>query len=75
MEPSILSLLPPVVAIGLAIATRRILLSLGIGIVLGALMYSEWNVLASASLVADVAGGLIIDEGVVAEEVYILRSS
>ena len=51
MEPSILSLLPPVVAIGLAIATRRILLSLGIGIVLGALMYTQWDVLASLSLV------------------------
>jgi tetracycline resistance efflux pump len=72
MEPSILSLLPPVVAIGLAIATRRILLSLGIGIVLGALMYSGWNVLESVSLVAEVAGGLIIDEGAVAEEMYIL---
>lgn len=36
MEPSILSLLPPVVTIGLAIATRRILLALGIGVVLGA---------------------------------------
>jgi tetracycline resistance efflux pump len=72
MEPSILSLLPPVVAIGLAIATRRILLSLGIGIVLGALLYSQWNVLESVSLVAEVAGGLIIDEGAVAEEMYIL---
>lgn len=72
MEPSILSLLPPVVAIGLAIATRRILLSLGIGIVLGALMYSQWNVLEGVSLVAEVAGGLIIDEGAVAEEMYIL---
>jgi tetracycline resistance efflux pump len=72
MEPSILSLLPPVVAIGLAIATRRILLSLGIGIVLGALMYSQWNVLESVSLVGEVAGGLIIDEGAVAEEMYIL---
>src|SRR5688500_20323484 len=72
MEPSILSLLPPVVAIGLAIATRRILLSRGIGIVLGALMYSGWNVLASVSLVAEVAGGLIIDEGAVAAEMYIL---
>ena len=41
MEPSILSLLPPVVTIGLAIATRRILLALGIGVVLGALMYSQ----------------------------------
>src|SRR3712207_1346621 len=72
MEPSILSLLPPVVAIGLAIATRRILLALGIGIVLGALMYSQWNVLASISLVAEIAGGLIIAEGAVAEEMYIL---
>jgi len=72
MEPSILSLLPPVVTIGLAIATRRILLALGIGVVLGALMYSGWNILASVSLIAEVAGGLIIAEGAVAEEVYIL---
>jgi tetracycline resistance efflux pump len=72
MEPSILSLLPPVVAIGLAIATRRILLALGIGIVLGALLFSQWNILESVSLVAQVAGGLIIDEGAVAEEMYIL---
>src|ERR687893_2316258 len=72
MEPSILSLLPPVVAIGLAIATRRILISLGIGIVLGALLYSQGDVLAAVSLVAEVAGGLIIAEGEVAEEVYIL---
>src|ERR687897_505769 len=72
MEPSILSLLPPVVAIGLAIATRRILLSLGIGIVLGALMYSQWDIVASVSLIAEVAGGLIIAEGAIAEEMYIL---
>jgi tetracycline resistance efflux pump len=72
MEPSILSLLPPVVAIGLAIATRRILLSLGIGIILGALLYTQWNVFESVSLVAEVAGGLIIAEGAVAEEMYIL---
>ena len=72
MEPSILSLLPPVVAIGLAIATRRILLSLGIGIILGALLYTQWNILESVSLVAEVAGGLIIAEGAIAEEMYIL---
>jgi tetracycline resistance efflux pump len=72
MEPSVLSLLPPVVTIGLAIATRRILLALGIGVVLGALMYSGWNILASVSLIAEVAGGLIIAEGAVAEEMYIL---
>jgi tetracycline resistance efflux pump len=72
VEPSIWSLLPPVVTIGLAIATRRILLSLGIGVVLGALMYSQWNVLESVSLIAEVAGGLIIAEGAIAEEMYIL---
>jgi tetracycline resistance efflux pump len=72
MEPSILSLLPPVVTIGLAIATRRILLALGIGVVLGALMYSQWNILESVSFIAEVAGGLIIAEGAIAEEMYIL---
>ena len=72
MEPSIWSLLPPVVTIGLAIATRRIILALAIGVVLGALMYNQWNVFASLSLLAEVAGTLIIAEGAVAEEMYIL---
>jgi tetracycline resistance efflux pump len=36
------------------------------------MMYSGWNVLASVSLLAEVAGGLIIAEGAVAEEMYIL---
>jgi tetracycline resistance efflux pump len=35
-------------------------------------MYSQWNVLASVSLLAEVTGGLIIAEGTVAEEMYIL---
>ena len=72
MEPSILSLLPPLVTIGLAIATRRILLALVIGIVLGALMSTEWNVVAAVELVYEVASGLVIAEGAVAEEMYIL---
>ncbi|MQA88150.1 MAG: Na+/H+ antiporter NhaC family protein [Streptosporangiales bacterium] len=72
MEPSLLSLLPPVVLIALAITTKRILLSLAVGIALGALLYSQWNVLASLSLVSGIAGGLIIADGEVAEEVYIL---
>jgi tetracycline resistance efflux pump len=45
---------------------------LGIGIVLGALMYTQWDILASLSLVLEIAGGLIIAEGAIAEEVYIL---
>jgi tetracycline resistance efflux pump len=72
VEPSLLSLLPPLVTIVLAITTRRILVSLGIGIVLGALLYAQWDVGAAVRLVLDVAGGLIVADGEVAEEVYIL---
>ena len=71
MEPSILSLLPPAVTIALAIATRRIFVALGTGIVLGALLYSDWDVGAALSFVGDVVWGLIIDEGQIAEEMYI----
>ena len=72
MEPSILSLVPPIVTIGLAIATRRVLLALSVGIALGALMYTGWNVVAGGKLVFEVASGLVIAEGAVAEEMYIL---
>jgi tetracycline resistance efflux pump len=70
LEPSLLSLLPPLVTIVCAITTRRILTSLALGIVLGALLYAQWNVLAAGTFILEVAGGLIIDEGAVAEEVY-----
>ncbi|TQM08990.1 Na+/H+ antiporter NhaC family protein [Pseudonocardia kunmingensis] len=72
MEPSLLSLLPPLVTIACAIATRRILISLALGIVLGALLYTQGNVLVAGAFVFDVAAGLVIDDGAVAEEVYIL---
>lgn len=72
MEPSILSLLPPLVTIGLAIATRRVLLALSVGIALGALMYADWNVVAAVEFVYEVASGLVIAEGAVTEEMYIL---
>ncbi len=71
MEPSALSLIPPVVTITLAIVTKRIFLALGTGIVLGALLYSDWNPAEAFSLIADVVGGLIIAEGEIAEEMYI----
>ncbi|MGH3386834.1 MAG: Na+/H+ antiporter NhaC family protein [Nocardioidaceae bacterium] len=71
MEPSFLSLIPPLVTIALAIATKRIFLALGTGIVLGALLYNDWDIGASLSLIGEVAGGLIIADGEIAEEVYI----
>lgn len=71
MEPSILSLIPPIVLIALAIATKRIFLSLAVGIILGALFYTQWSVLGSLILLGEVAAGLIFAEGAVTEEVYI----
>jgi tetracycline resistance efflux pump len=72
VEPSLLSLLPPVVTIFCAIVTRRILISLALGIVLGALIHAQGNLMAAGVFVFDVASGLVIDDGAVAEEVYIL---
>jgi len=72
LEPSLLSLLPPLVTIVCAIATRRILISLALGIVLGALLYAQGNLLVAGAFVLETAAGLIVDEGAVAEEVYIL---
>jgi tetracycline resistance efflux pump len=71
MEPSVLSLVPPVVTIGLAIATKRIFVALGVGIMLGALLQGEGNVVASLALVWEVAAGLVIADGEIAEEMYI----
>ncbi|MFK7931899.1 MAG: Na+/H+ antiporter NhaC family protein [Saprospiraceae bacterium] len=46
MEYGFLSLLPPVIAIGLAIYTRQVFISLLFGIWFGWLILSDWNVLA-----------------------------
>ena len=55
MEGTILSLLPPVITIALTIITRRILLSLGVGIIFGALMASNWSVTATVTSIFDIA--------------------
>ena len=59
MENSFVSLLPPIVAIGLAIATKRVVTSLGIGVVLGALLLHDFNVIDAVTGLVEVAGGLI----------------
>ncbi|SHO58535.1 Na+/H+ antiporter NhaC family protein [Vibrio quintilis] len=58
-----LSLLPPVVALGLAIFTHRVLLSLGIGIILGALLLSDYSAFSSISYVFDKVSGLVVEDG------------
>src|SRR5918992_2848766 len=72
MENSFVSLLPPIVTIGLAIITKRIFVSLGTGVVLGSLLLSGWDVVGAVSDVLGFAGGLIYAEGAVTEEMYIL---
>jgi tetracycline resistance efflux pump len=71
MEPSILSLLPPLVTIGLAIAFKRIIIALLVGIALGSLMAADWSVAGAAELIFEVVSGLVIADGAIAEEMYI----
>ncbi|OOF13111.1 Na+/H+ antiporter [Salinivibrio sp. PR932] len=60
---SALSLLPPLLALGLAIATRRVLLSLGMGIVLGTLLLADFSLGTSAQYLFDVVAGLFVADG------------
>ncbi|MCF1426573.1 MAG: Na+/H+ antiporter NhaC family protein [Shewanella sp.] len=70
---SAFSLLPPVVAILLAILTRRVLLSLGVGIVLGSLLLSQFNISDTALYLGDRVTKLFWDDGALNNwNVYIL---
>ncbi len=69
----ILTLVPPILAIVLAIVTRKVLLSLGAGIVIGALMSTNFNIVASAKeLWTTVSGIFWADGGVNTDYVYII---
>ncbi|MFQ6370237.1 Na+/H+ antiporter NhaC family protein [Shewanella sp. YIC-542] len=60
---SALSLLPPVVAILLAIVTRKVLLSLGVGILMGTLLLNQWSVTDSAWYLGSRITALVWDDG------------
>ncbi|WP_394200412.1 Na+/H+ antiporter NhaC family protein [Shewanella waksmanii] len=60
---SALSLLPPVVAILMAIFTRKVLLSLGVGILLGILLITDFAVVDSGQYLANQAVGLFWEDG------------
>ncbi|ELR67370.1 Na+/H+ antiporter [Photobacterium marinum] len=62
---SSISLLPPLVALGLAILTRRVLVSLGVGIVLGALLLTDFSLGMTAEYVGTTVKGLFIDDGAI----------
>lgn len=58
-----LSLLPPIVALSLAILTRRVLVSLGVGIVLGAVLLNDYSVGGALSYVGSTVSSVFIEDG------------
>lgn len=57
------SLLPPLVALTLAILTRRVLISLGVGIVLGAVLLNSWSVGDTAGYVGTQVSSVFVEDG------------
>lgn len=62
-SPSALSLLPPILAIGLAIGTRQVYLSLAAGVWLGWTMLAGWNPLEGTALAIDALIAVFGDAG------------
>ncbi len=60
---SAVSLLPPIVALGMAIISRRVLLSLGLGILLGAILLNDFSLTNTANYVFTAVSGLFWEEG------------
>ncbi|MBU2705604.1 Na+/H+ antiporter NhaC family protein [Zooshikella marina] len=58
------SLLVPVVAIGLAVITRQVLLSLGAGVIVGALLLTNFDPLAAVIHIAEAFKGVFWEDGV-----------
>ncbi|CAM2959358.1 Na+/H+ antiporter NhaC family protein [Vibrio rarus] len=58
-----ISLLPPLLALGLAIITRRVLLSLGAGIVIGGFLLSDNSFSGAASYIFNTVYSVFIEDG------------
>jgi tetracycline resistance efflux pump len=63
MEPTWISVLPPLLAIGLAIATRQVYLSLAAGVWLGWTILSGWNPIAGIGRAIDETVAVLGDPG------------
>ncbi|MEI5907849.1 Na+/H+ antiporter NhaC family protein [Bacillus spongiae] len=63
MENTIYSLLPPLIAIIMVVLTKRVLLSLGTGIVSAALILSQFNIVETFTIIWDSFKGIFVDEG------------
>ncbi|MDR6225568.1 Na+/H+ antiporter NhaC family protein [Desmospora profundinema] len=73
MEETVWSLIPPVLALLLVILTRRVLVSLGAGIVAGALIINDFQIGESLSQIAGIVRDLFYVDGAINDwEFYIL---
>lgn len=58
-----LSILPAITALGLAIITRKVLLSLGVGIVFGALLLTDFSLANASTYLLNAVKGVVIEDG------------
>lgn len=63
MSGTILSIVPPLIAIIMVILTRRVLLSLGVGIVSAALILKEFSIVKSGMAIIDAIKAIFISDG------------
>lgn len=63
MEGTIFSLIPAIIMLLLVLLTRRVLLSLGVGIIVGALFIHDFNVIGSIKEIWSVFYGIFITDG------------
>ncbi len=63
-----LSLLPPLIALGLAIITRRVLISLGMGILIGGLLITDYSIIDTTQYIWNKLYGVVIETNVVVIE-------
>ena len=69
---SFLSLLAPIVAIGLAVITRKVVISLGAGILVGALLLNEFSVAITFQYITDVFISIFWDDGLNTGSIFLL---
>ena len=63
MENTIFSLIPPFLAIIMVIFTRKVLLSLGVGIISASLLLAEFSITGTISTIYDSVKGIFVSDG------------
>ncbi|MGB0893495.1 MAG: Na+/H+ antiporter NhaC family protein [Parashewanella sp.] len=62
---SVFTVLPPIIAIVLAITTRRVLLSLGVGILVGSLLLTQFSIIDSSYYLVNTVSALFWADGTI----------